>query len=91
MSGAQGEIWIYWYWGPAVISGHIAIVKCNVLQCSGGASFSFTCSINHQACRSAFNTLAHEERTDTNAHIRTLTRAPSHTNTAFRVKAKAKE
>lgn len=65
---------------PAVISGHVVVIKCNVLQCSGGASFSFTCSINHGHCRSAFNTLAHNKRTGArHVHTHNLTRARLHT------------
>lgn len=58
----------------AVISAHVVVIKCNVLHCSGGASFSFTCNIHHAHCRSAYNTLARKTNTST------------HTYAAFRVK-----
>ena len=72
----------------AVISGHVFVFKRNSLQCSGGAGLSFTCSINHGNCHSAFKKLVHtKRRTDTHTH--NIIHTPLHTDTAVGVKAKA--
>lgn len=58
----------------AVIAGHIVVIRRNVLHCSGGAVFSFTCnpSINHGSGRSAFTHTEH-----TQAHPHNPSHAPS--------------